>query len=277
MHQFLIQNLEFLECKMQNYETIIFEIKNQVAKISLNRPQVHNAFNKIMVKELFLAFQQTTKDSEIRVVVLTGKGKSFCAGADLNWMREIVNYSYEENLEESKQIAELLHLIYSLPKPTIAQINGTTIGGGTGLMAACDIIIASENAKFGLSEVKLGLVPAVISPYVIKRIGESFARRYFLTGERLTAEEALRIGLVNKIVPEEELDKEVEKIVTFLLTSGPNAIANCKELLKRIPNMSLEEAKSYTAKMIADLRISEEGQEGMSAFLEKRKPNWIKS
>jgi len=277
MLQFLIQNLGFLECKMQNYETIIFEIKEQVAKISLNRPQVHNAFNKTMVEELFDVFQITAKDPGIRVVILTGVGKSFCAGADLNWMREIVNYSYEENLEESKQIAELLYLIYSLPKPTIARINGTTIGGGTGLMCACDIIIASEKAKFGLSEVKLGLVPAVISPYVIKRIGESFARRYFLTGERLTAEQALKIGLINMAVSEEKLDDEVEKVTTYLLTSGPNAIANCKKLLTTIPAMSLEEAKVYTAKMIADLRVSEEGQEGMSAFLEKRKPNWIKS
>ncbi|MCP2520467.1 enoyl-CoA hydratase/isomerase family protein [Candidatus Aminicenantes bacterium AC-335-A11] len=259
------------------YETIIFEEKNQVAKISLNRPEVHNAFNKIMVEELSFAFNEIAKNSKIRVVILTGEGKSFCAGADLNWMREIVNYSYDENLEEAMQIAELLYLIYSLPKPTIARVNGTTIGGGTGLMCACDIIIASEKAKFGLSEVKLGLVPAVISPYVIKRIGEASARRYFLTGERLTAEEALKIGLVNTVVSDEKLDSEVERITNFLLTSGPNAIANCKELLIKIPGMNLEEAKAYTAKMIADLRISEEGQEGMSAFLEKRKPKWVKT
>ncbi len=261
---------------MASYETIIYEIENKVVTISLNRPQIHNAFNKKMIEELSAAFQMVANDSAVRTVILTGKGKSFCAGADLNWMKEIINYSYEENFEESKQIAELLYLIYSLPKPTIARINGTTIGGGTGLMAACDIVIASENAKFGLSEVKLGLVPAVISPYVIKRIGESRARRYFLTGERLTAEEAFKIGLVNKVVPEEELDREIEKIVIQLLTSGPQAITNCKELLTKVPNMSLEEAKTYTAKMIADLRISEEGQEGMCAFLEKRKPSWAK-
>jgi methylglutaconyl-CoA hydratase len=259
-----------------SYETIIYEIKNNVATISLNRPQIHNAFNKKMIEELSDAFKNVAEDSKVRVVILTGKGKSFCAGADLNWMREIINYSFEENLKESNQIAELLYYIYSLPKPTIARINGTTIGGGTGLMAVCDIVVASKNAMFGLSEVKLGLIPAVISPYVIKRIGETNARQYFLTGERLTAEDALKIGLVNKIVSDEELNVEIEKIVNQLITSGPVAIAKCKELLNNIPKMSLEEAKTYTAKMIADLRISEEGQEGMSAFLEKRKPKWAK-
>ncbi|MFQ6083361.1 MAG: enoyl-CoA hydratase/isomerase family protein [Candidatus Aminicenantia bacterium] len=261
---------------MESYQTIIHLTENSVSKIILNRPKIHNAFNQTMIRELTTVFRKIADDPEIRVVVLTGNGKSFCAGADLNWMREIINYSYQENLEESTLLAELMYLIYSLPKPTVARVNGTTIGGGTGLIAACDIVIAADQAKFGLSEVKLGLVPALISPYVIRRIGETYAREFFLTGERLTAQKALEIGLVNKIVPLEKLNEEVEKIVSQLLTSGPQAIACCKELLIKIPNMNFDQAKTFTAKMIADLRISQEGQEGMTAFLEKRKPKWAK-
>jgi methylglutaconyl-CoA hydratase len=169
-----------------------------------------------------------------------------------------------------------MHAIYTLPKPTIARVNGTAIGGGNGLFSACDIVIASERAKFGLSEVKIGLVPAAISPYVIGRIGESAAREYFLTGERFDARRALEIGLVNKVVPHEELDRKVEEVIQLLLSSGPEAMASCKELLHRVPAMSLEEARAYTAEMIARLRVSAEGQEGMAAFLEKRRPSWVK-
>jgi methylglutaconyl-CoA hydratase len=169
-----------------------------------------------------------------------------------------------------------MHAIYALPKPTIARINGAVIGGGTGLFSACDIVIASDRAKFGLSEVKIGLVPAAIGPYVIRRIGESAARELFLTGERFDARRALEIGLVNKVVSNGELDDKVEEVVHLLLSSGPEAIAKCKELLQRVPAMSLDEAKGYTAEMIAGLRISPEGQEGMAAFLEKRKPKWVK-
>jgi methylglutaconyl-CoA hydratase len=207
---------------------------------------------------------------------LSGRGKSFCAGADIKWLRDIVNYSFEQNLEESLQLAEVLYKIYVLPKPTIAMVNGTAIGGGTGFLSVCDISVASEEAKFGLSEVKIGLVPAAISPYVIRRIGESHAREYFLTGKRISARKALEIGLVNRVVPLEKLEKTVEELIQLLLTSGPEAIASCKELIQNVPNMSLEEVKEYTARMIAHLRVSKEGQEGMAAFLEKRKPKWLK-
>jgi methylglutaconyl-CoA hydratase len=260
----------------RHYQTILFSREKKVARISLNRPEVHNAFNATMIRELTEAFEEAQKDASVRVAVLTGVGESFCAGADLNWMREIIHYSYEQNLKESMEVAELMHKIYTLPKPTIARINGTTIGGGNGLFSACDIAIASERAKFGLSEVKIGLVPAAISPYVIRRIGESAAHELFLTGERFDARRAFEISLVNKVFPHEELDEKVEEVVRLLLSSGPEAMASCKELLYKVPALSAEEAKSYTAEMIARLRVSQEGQEGMAAFLEKRKPKWIK-
>ena len=260
----------------EKYETILVSQKDSVARITLNRPKVHNAFNEAMVAELQRAFADASQEKGIRVVVITGKGRSFCAGADLNWMRRVKDYSFQDNLQESKQLAELMYTIYSLPLPTIARVNGAAIGGGAGLVAACDLVIAAQTAKFSLSEVKLGLVPAVISPYVLRRVGESACREFFLTGERLTAEKAMRFGLVNEVVPPERLDRAVEERVSQLLTSGPRALHTCKEILRQVPGMSFQEAKAYTAEIIASLRISQEGQEGMSAFLEKRKPNWSK-
>jgi len=260
----------------QQFRTVIAVREGKALRLTMNRPQVHNAFNSDMIRELAAAFEEAKKDADVRLVVLTGAGESFCAGADLNWMREIIRYSYEQNLRESRELAELIHSIYALPKPTIARINGAVIGGGTGLFSACDIVIASDRAKFGLSEVKIGLIPAAIGPYVIRRIGESAARELFLTGERFDAQRALEIGLVNKVVVHKALDEKVAEVVRLLLSSGPEAIARCKELLRKVPTMGLDEAKSYTAEMIAGLRVSPEGQEGMAAFLEKRKPKWIK-
>ena len=257
------------------YSTINYAQRGSVAWITLNRPQVHNAFNSVMIGELLSVFARIKDDAGIRVAVLTGSGKSFCAGADLNWMREIVNYSFEQNLQESLQVAELHLNIYTLPKPTVAMVNGTAIGGGTGLISACDIAIAAEEARFGLSEVKLGLVPAAISPYVVRKIGEHKAREYFLTGVRISAVRAREIGLINRVVPRDRLAAEVEGLVQQLLTSGPEALASCKDLIFNITRMSVEEAKEYTARMIANLRISSEGQEGMTAFLEKRRPAWV--
>jgi len=258
----------------QKYQTILMALDRKIARITLNRPDVHNAFNATMISEIADALDRIKSARSVHVVVLTGKGKSFCAGADINWMREIIHYTYEQNLEESLQLAEALHKLYTLPKPTVAMVNGTAIGGGNGFLAACDIAIATQEAKFGLSEVKIGLVPAAISPYVIRKIGESKAREYFLTGKRITAVMAQEIGLINEVVPQEQLEDKVEEMVGLLLTSGPEALANCKELIFRVPQMSLEEAKDFTARMIANLRISEEGQEGMTSFLEKRKPKW---
>ena len=260
--------------KTTTYTTIQVESEGKVVRVWLNRPEVHNAFNIRMIRELRDAVREVSRERSVRAVVLSGRGKSFCAGADLNWMREVIRYSYEQNLEESLEIAEFHHELYSLSKPTIARVNGTAIGGGTGFLSACDIVIAAAEAKFGLSEVKLGLVPAAISPYVLRRIGESEARRYFLTGERIDARRALEIGLANIAVAAENLDEKVDEMIGQLLSSGPEALASSKELLRRVPGMSFEEAKRYTAEMIAGLRLSAEGQEGMAAFLEKRKPKW---
>lgn len=256
------------------FQTIRMDIEDKVARITFARPEVHNAFNAVMIAELAQAFGKLKDDRCVRVVVLTGEGKSFCAGADINWMREIIDYSYEQNLSESLQLAEALNDLFTLPKPTIAMVNGSAIGGGNGFLSACDIAVAAEEAQFGLSEVKIGLVPAAISPFVIRKIGESKAREYFLTGKRIPAVEAQEIGLVNQVVPREKLAGTVDDLVGLLLTSGPEALASCKELIFRVPQMTLGEVKEYTARMIADLRISEEGQEGMASFLEKRKPDW---
>jgi methylglutaconyl-CoA hydratase len=259
---------------MADYKTILIDLEPPVARIILNRPEVHNAFNAAMIRELTSALEEIKNRTGIRVLVLTGQGKSFCAGADLNWMRDIINYSFEENLRESRELADLIYQLDELPLPTIARINGATIGGGNGFHAACDIAIASEEAIFSLSEVKIGLIPAVISPYVIRRIGESRARQYFLTGERISAKRAEEIGLVHRVVPALSLDEAVAETIKMLLSSGPQAIRRSKEIIQKVPRMSLEEAREYTARIIAELRISPEGQEGMAAFLEKRKPRW---
>jgi methylglutaconyl-CoA hydratase len=259
---------------LKTFETLQVERDGRVVRLWLNRPAVRNAFNAVMVRELRQALEDVRRDDDVRVVVLSGRGSSFCSGADLNWMREIIDFTYEQNLGETMELAEALHELYSLPKPTIARVNGPAIGGGTGFVSVCDIVVASTEARFGLSEVKIGVVPAAISPYVVRRMGESRARQYFLTGERLDGRRALEIGLANIVAEPAGLDAAVEAVVASLLSSGPEALASAKELLRRVPGMDFTEAKRFTAEMIARLRISEEAQEGMSAFLEKRKPKW---
>lgn len=256
-------------------KTIKHSIKDKVAWVMLNRPEIHNAFNETMIGELLELYQKIGNMPEVRVVVITGEGKSFCAGADLNWMGGVIKYSYEQNLNESLQLAELFYTMYSLPRPTIAMVNGAAIGGGAGMVAVNDFVIASDQAKFSFSEVKLGLVPACISPYVIRRVGENRSRELFLSGERMDAHKALQFGFVNQVVAPEQLEAAVNKLIEQLLSSGPNALAICKDLLEKVPQMTLEEAKKYTAEAIARLRVSAEGQEGMQAFFEKRKPKWI--
>ncbi|UCE08473.1 MAG: enoyl-CoA hydratase/isomerase family protein, partial [bacterium] len=221
-------------------------------------------------------YKEIDQMEHVRVVVLTGEGKSFCAGADLNWMGGVIKYSYEQNLKESLQLAELFYTMYSLSKPTIAMVNGAAIGGGAGMVAVNDLVIASNCAKISFSEVKIGLVPACISPYVIRKVGENKSRELFLSGERIDAQKAFEFSLVNQVVPHDELKKSVEERIMQLISSGPNALTICKDLLEKVPQMTLEEAKVYTAETIAALRISDEGQEGMKAFFEKRKPNWGK-
>lgn len=259
---------------IKTFETLQVERDGRVTRLWLNRPAVRNAFNAVMVRELRKALEDVRRDDEVRVVVLSGRGSSFCSGADLNWMREIIDFTYEQNLGETMELAEALHELYSLPKPTVARVNGPAIGGGTGFVSACDIVVASTEARFGLSEVKIGVVPAAISPYVVRRMGESRARQYFLTGERFDGRRAAEIGLANIVAEPAGLDAAVEAVVGSLLSSGPEALASAKELLRRVPGMDFGEAKRFTAEMIARLRVSEEAQEGMAAFLEKRKPKW---
>jgi methylglutaconyl-CoA hydratase len=259
----------------QSFQTITFSFHDQVAWITLNRPEIHNAFNEIMVSELLFLYRQLEHNTDCRVVVLMGAGKSFCAGADLKWMSGVVDYSFEQNLTESMQLAELFHTIYSLSKPTIDVANGAAIGGGAGLVAVNDFVYISTQAKFGFSEVKLGLVPACISPYVIRKVGENKSRALFLTGERIDAEQALAIGLANNISAPEQISADVAALIDVLKNNGPRALNICKQLLEQVPQLSLEDAKRFTAEVIANLRISEEGQEGMKAFFEKRKPEWL--
>lgn len=259
---------------MGNYNTIKIKINNNVAEITLNRPDVHNAFNNELIGEFLTLLNELEGQEGLRVIIITGEGKSFCAGADINWMREVINYSFSENLRESNRLAELLHKLYNFPIPTIARVNGAAIGGGCGFVSACDIAIAWDDATFSLSEVKIGLIPACICPFVINRLGESKTREMFLTGKRIHGKEAERIGLVNYSVPLATLDEKVSEYVNLILSGGKDAQKKCKELIKTIKHLDEKKIPSYTAEMIANLRISKEGQEGMRAFLEKRKPRW---
>ena len=261
---------------MKNYKTIEFEIIEQVATIWLNRPAVHNAFNDVMIAELTESFTSVNDMKDVVAVILRGKDRSFCAGVDINWMRDVAKQSYDENFSESKKLAKCFYNIYTCKKPTIALVHGVALGGANGLLSACDLAYCDDKATFSLSEVKIGIVPACISPYVIKRIGEYGAKDLMLTGKRIQGKEAEWFRLVNKSLETyEKLEEYTYSIIDLLKSSGPNAIAHCKNLIYNISNvLSLDEAHDYTAKMIADIRASEEGQEGMAAFLEKRKPKW---
>ena len=246
-----------------------------VARVALNRPEIRNAFNDEMLADLRAAFAELRDDDAVRVVVLTGEGKCFCAGADLNWMKRVVDYTYEQNYEDSLNLAMMLREIYECPKPVIGRINGPAIGGGTGVVAVCDIAIAAEDAVFAFTETKLGITPAAISPYLLKRMGERNLREYFLTGQRFSAQKAMEMGLVNAVAPAERLEAEVQARIDMILTGGPHALAVSKELIRAIGERSLDENGPYTAEVISRLRMSEEGQDGMNAFLDKRKPRWI--
>jgi methylglutaconyl-CoA hydratase len=257
-----------------SYQTISLNFQDFLALVTLDRPHVRNAFNDLMLTELLDAFRAIRKMEDVRVVILTGAGDILCAGADLNWMRKVKDYTYEENLKDSLVLAECLYTIFSCPKPTIARVNGAAIGGGAGLVAVCDIAIASNEAVFGFSEVKIGVIPACISPYVVRKIGEGACRELFLTGERFSAEKALQVGLVNQLAPAGELDHAVRQKAEQILSSGPRALAACKDLLEKVPAMDLAQAKTFTAEIIASLRGTQEAQEGMAAYLEKRKTPW---
>ena len=255
-----------------DYETLDVKEERNILTIALNRPHVHNAMNDLMIEELTSCFNEINK--KIRAIILTGKGKTFCGGADLNWMKSMVNYSKEENIKDSRKLLTLFEKIYSCNKPVIGRITGGAFGGGIGLIAVCDITIATPALKFAFSEVKLGLIPSVISTYVIPRIGLANARRLFITGERFSSEHAKEIGLIDYIVTYEEMDEKIDEIIKEIKTSAPLAIGEAKNLLKIYQEMGINEYKEYTVHKIAELRVSKEGQEGTSAFLEKRKPSW---
>jgi len=259
-----------------NFETLTVDIAARVATVTLNRPDVRNAFNEFTIAELALAFKDLGENADVRAIVLAANGPAFCAGADLNWMKKMAGYSYAENVEDAEKLADMLRVIYLCPKPVVAKVQGDCYAGGMGLVAACDIAVASNGVAFCLSEVKLGLIPATISPYVIKAMGENAARRYFLTAEKFSAQEAHRIGFVHDVVPADALDAHVAGIVKALVTSSPNAVRQAKVLVRDVTGKTVDSALVVdTAERIADIRSSDEGREGVASFLEKRKPSWL--
>jgi methylglutaconyl-CoA hydratase len=257
-------------------ETLAVDVRHNVGLVALNRPELHNAFNAALIDELTMVLQALEADASVRAVVLTGHGKSFCAGADLNWMKEMAGFSPAENLADAQALALMLRTLNGLSKPTVACVRGAAFGGGVGLVACCDIAVAAHDAIFSLSEAKLGLIPATISPYVIEAIGARQARRYFLSAERFTAAEAFRIGLVHDIVPEPGLDARINELLGALLVAGPMAQLECKALIRGVAHRPIDaDVIAGTAEHIAAVRASPEGREGVAAFLAKRTPSWV--
>jgi methylglutaconyl-CoA hydratase len=249
-----------------------------VATVTMNNPEKHNAFDDGIIAELTTTFQQLATDERVRVVVLAAEGKSFSAGADLNWMKRMASYSHAENLRDSEALAEMLRTLNFMPKPTIARVQGAAFGGAVGLVSCCDMVVAATRASFCLSEVKIGLLPATISPYVVAAIGQKAARRYFTTAERFSAERAQQLGLVSEVVEAEALDSHIESWVTHLLGNSPAAVNASKQLVFDVADRVIDAALiAETCTRIADIRVSAEGQEGLTAFLEKRPPRWAPS
>ena len=258
------------------YQFLQLEQQNQVTTVWINRAELHNAFNTQVIEELHACFQALNSREDVRVVVLAGRGKSFSAGADLNWMKQAGQASQAENEADALKLAKMLQSLATLKQPTIARVHGIAFGGGMGLACACDICIASSDAKFATSEVRLGLAPSTISPYVIRAIGARQASRYFLTAERITAEQAQKIGLVHEVTAIEELDSKIDEIVQALLLGGPEAQASSKQLIQLVDQQVLtEELLLQTAQHIAHVRQGLEAKNGLSAFLDKQSPSWI--
>ena len=246
-----------------------------VTTITLCRPEVRNAFNEEVIAELTQAFRQTSADERVRCVVLAAEGPAFCAGADLNWMRRMADYTHAENLADAGELAAMLNAIYTCPQPTIARVQGDVFAGGVGLVAACDMAVSVDSANYCLSEVKLGLIPATISPYVIRAMGARAAHRYFLTAERFSALEAHRIGLVHEVVTADALDAKVAELTSALVSASPHAVRACKRLVQDVAEREIDAALiRQTVEGIADIRASSEGKEGVQSFLQKRKPHW---
>ncbi len=247
-----------------------------VATVTLNRPEVRNAFNDEVIAELTAVFSELSERTEVRCIVLAASGTAFCAGADLNWMKRMADYTRDENLADAAALANMLRVIYRCPKPTIARVQGDAYAGGTGLVAVCDVAVSADTAGYCLSEVKLGLIPATISPYVIRAMGNRAAHRYFLTAERFDAAEALRIGFVHEVVPAAQLDAKVAELAQALVVAGPAAVKACKELVQDVGGRNITQMLiDRTVQGIADIRVSDEGREGIQAFLARRKPAWL--
>ena len=255
---------------------LLLSFHQGVATVTLNRPEVRNAFNDEVIVELTAAFLALSERDDVRAVVLAANGSAFCAGADLNWMKRMATYTREENLADGRGLARMLEVIYTCPKPTVARIQGDVYAGGMGLVAACDMAVAAEGAHFCLSEVKIGLIPATISPYVIRAMGSRAAHRWFLTAERFSAAQAHGMGLVHEVVPADQLDAQVQAITGALVAAGPDAMRACKRLLHEVGGREITPGLiDRTVEGIADIRASQEGREGIRAFLEKRKPAWL--
>ena len=248
-----------------------------VAQVTLNNPDKHNAFDDQMIIELTNAFNALAANANVRIMLLKSEGKSFSAGADLDWMKRMASYSYQQNLNDARALAAMLKALHQMPIPTIARVQGAAFGGAVGLISCCDIALASSNASFALSEVKIGLVPSTISPYVIAAIGERHAKRYFMTAERFDANTALQIDLVHEAVEKSLLDDKVEQLITAILSNGPEAVVAAKQLVFAVSGKAVDSSLiEHTCEVIAGIRVSAQGQEGLSAFLDKRKPNWLK-
>ena len=257
-------------------QALLVDIRAGVATVTLNRPEVRNAFDDALIAELAATFKALDDDDAVRAVVLAGNGPAFCAGADLNWMKRMAGYGYEQNLHDAMGLAVMLQTIDRMRKPTIARVHGPAFAGGTGLVAACDIALGTPEARFCLSEAKLGLSPATISPYVVRAMGARAARRYFLTAEVFDAQEALRIGLLSDVVPGAQLDAAIEALLKHLLAGGRVALAKIKDLICAVASGPIDDTMvADTARRIAEIRVSPEGREGIASFLEKRKPSWI--
>jgi methylglutaconyl-CoA hydratase len=260
---------------LEKFETVLIEERDHVAFVTLNREAVHNAFNPLMIEELTSIFKYLGNNPSIRAIVVTGTGKSFSAGADLIYMKSSKNFSYEENQEDAFRLEQMFHTIYITPKPVIGRINGSAFGGGIGLISVCDIAIAVKYAKMAFSEVNLGIMPAVISPYVIPKIGFTNTSRFFLTGEHFAANKAYEMGLIHGVVTNlEELDEKIANILNHIFSSSPAAMANIKRLIAKNRTTDFHTLRKYCIDQIAKIRTSIEGREGLSAFLDKRDPSW---
>ncbi len=261
---------------MSNPQTILTDLKDQQLTITLNRPDLRNAFNAQLISELTQVFKTEALNPQVRVVILQGAGKAFSAGGDLNWMKESINYTREQNIADAEKLSTLLTTINECPKPVVAKVHGAALGGGMGLVSVCDIVVSTKECQFGFTEARLGLIPAVIGPFVLAKIGESQARALFLTAERFTAPMAKQLGLIHQIAEtESDLDQSIQKIVADLLAGSPAAQKTIKDYLHRIKGRPLVEQNKIASETLAMVRVSDEAQEGIKAFLEKRKPGWV--